>query len=80
LPDLTFHTWKTDQRSTPFNRYQMPQRNVPPIAAEFAEDSDRIDEDPGVAGTVDSETVELDESARSERNASGYAVVILAVV
>ena len=59
----------------------MPQLNVPPTAAEFAEESDRIDEDPGVAGTVDdSETVELDESARSERNARGYAVVILAVV
>jgi hypothetical protein len=58
----------------------MPQRNVPPTAAEFAEESDGIDEDPGVAGTVDSETVELDESARREPNARSYAVVILAVV
>jgi hypothetical protein len=58
----------------------MPQLNVPPTAPGFAEESDGIDEDPGVAGTVDSETVELDESARSEPNARSYAVVILAVV
>ena len=70
---------KTEGPSSPFNRYQMPQLNVPPTAVEFAE-SDGIDEDPGVAGTGDSETVDPEESARSKPNARSYAVVILALV
>jgi hypothetical protein len=71
---------KTEGRSSPFNRYQMPQLNVPPTAVEFAEESDGVEEDPGVAVAGDSETVSPDESARRETKSRGYAVVVLAVV